>query len=123
MPLPPLVADEDFNNDIIRALKQQQPDIDIVRVIDIGLGRAKDPLILEWAASQNRILLTHDVNTMTRYANERFEAGIFMAGMIQVRRGASIRRIVEDILACLEACTLEELSTAIYFVPFPMPEG
>lgn len=42
-----LVAGEDFNNDIVRALKRRKPELDIVRVQDAGLGGADDPSVLE----------------------------------------------------------------------------
>ncbi len=34
----PLPADENFNDDIVRALLLRQPDLDIVRVQDVGLA-------------------------------------------------------------------------------------
>jgi hypothetical protein len=51
-------ADENFNNDIIRGLLRRKPDVDIVRVQDIGLSGADDPTVLEWAADEGRVLLT-----------------------------------------------------------------
>jgi len=32
-----LAADENFNNDIIRGLLRRKPDLDIVRIQDVGL--------------------------------------------------------------------------------------
>lgn len=32
-----LAADENFNNDIIRGLLRHKPDLDIVRIQDVGL--------------------------------------------------------------------------------------
>ena len=61
-------ADENFNNDILRALLRRSPELDIVRAQDVGLGGTDDQHILECAASQGRIILTHDVNTMTAHA-------------------------------------------------------
>ncbi len=66
-----LLADENFNNDIVRGLSRRKPDIDILRLQDIGLSGASDPTVLEWAAKENRVLLTHDVTTITKHAYER----------------------------------------------------
>ncbi len=63
-----LVADENFNNMIVRGLLRVKPDLDIVRIQDVGLFSADDPTVLEWAANEDRILLTHDVTTITKYA-------------------------------------------------------
>ena len=60
------VADENFNNDILRGVWRRNPSVDIVRVQDIGLSGADDATVLEWAAQQNRIVLTHDVTTSAR---------------------------------------------------------
>jgi hypothetical protein len=66
-----LAADENFNNDIVRGVRRRNPAVDIVRVQDAELSAADDPTILEWAAQSGRVLLTHDVATMTRHAYDR----------------------------------------------------
>ena len=61
-----LAADEDFNNVILRGARRRNADLDIVRVQDVsGLPGADDATVLEWAAREDRVLFTHDVNTMT----------------------------------------------------------
>src|SRR5438874_2281576 len=70
-----LAADENFNNDILRGIQRRDPTADIVRIQEAGLSGADDPTVLEWAAQEGRVLLTHDVATMTRYAYERVRAG------------------------------------------------
>jgi predicted nuclease of predicted toxin-antitoxin system len=62
------LADENFNNDIVRALWRKDPRIDIIRTQDAGLIGIDDDALLAWAAEQERVLLTHDVSTMTACA-------------------------------------------------------
>lgn len=38
-----LLADENFSGDTLRGLFRRQPDLDIVRVQDVGLSGADDP--------------------------------------------------------------------------------
>ncbi len=64
------LADENFDNHILEGVRRENPDIDVVRVQDTEIYEADDPIVLEWAAKENRILLTHDVRTMSRYAYE-----------------------------------------------------
>jgi hypothetical protein len=45
-----LLADENFNNNIVRGVRLREPDIDFVRVQDVGLSGADDPSVLEWVA-------------------------------------------------------------------------
>ncbi len=99
-------ADENFNNDIVRGLLRHKRDLDIVRVQDAGLSGVDDPTVLEWTAQQNRILLTQDVTTITKYAYERVRAGKRMPGVFEVSRYASIGAVIEDILLLAE-CSLE----------------
>ncbi len=70
------LADENFNNQIVRGILRQNQDIEIVRVQDVGLKGANDPDVLSWAAQEGRIVLTHDVATMITFAYERIDAGL-----------------------------------------------
>jgi hypothetical protein len=101
-----LVADENFNNDIVRGLLRRKPELDIVRIQDVGLSGADDPTLLEWAAQEGRVLLTHDVTTITRYAYERVKVGQSMPGVFEVSRAVPVGRAIEDILLLAE-CSLD----------------
>jgi uncharacterized protein DUF5615 len=79
-----LIADENFNGAMIRGLMRIIPGLDLVRVQDVGLSGTEDPTILEWAASQNRILLSHDIRTVPPHAYERLSTGKRMAGVFIV---------------------------------------
>jgi len=97
-----LTVDENFNNDIVRGLLRRKSDLDIVRVQDVGLSGADDPTILKWAAQERRILLTHDVSTITRYVYERASAGKLMPGVFEVGRSVPIGVAIGDILLLAE---------------------
>ncbi|MBA2447710.1 MAG: DUF5615 family PIN-like protein [Chloroflexi bacterium] len=77
-----LLSDENFNGDIVDGLLRRNPRLDLVRVQDVGLAEAKDPAILDWAAREGRVLLTHDVRTMSRFAYERVRRGERMPGLV-----------------------------------------
>ena len=87
-----LATDEDFNNRIVRGLMRRQPDLDVVRVQDAGLAGKSDKDVLAWAASEGRILITHDVTTMIQTAYERVAAGLPMPGVFEVSQDISIGR-------------------------------
>lgn len=72
------LTDEDFQGGVVRALRHQRADLDVVRVQEVGLMGQPDSVILEWAAQHQRVLLTHDVNTMTKEAYARATAGLPM---------------------------------------------
>jgi hypothetical protein len=77
------LADENFDGDIIAGVRPQCPEIDIVQVQDLRLTRADNPAILAWAADAGRLLLTHDVATITGDAYERAGAGLPMPGLVE----------------------------------------
>jgi hypothetical protein len=112
-----LLADENFHGDILRGLLRAEPKLDILRVQDTALYQATDPVVLEWAAKEDRILLTHDVQTMTKHAYDRIRAGISMPGVIEVRDDLSIGQAIEEILIALFASKPGELANRITYIP------
>jgi predicted nuclease of predicted toxin-antitoxin system len=78
------LSDENFNRDILRGLFRNRPIFDVVRVQDIGLCGIADQRILEWAANNDRVVLTHDRDTMPNTAFERVKAGLPMPGLFLV---------------------------------------
>lgn len=101
-----LAADENFNNDIIRGLFRRKSDVDLVRVQDVGLSGADDPTILEWAARQRRVLVTHNVSTLSKHGYERLATGRPMPRVFEVGTALSMGRAIEDLVLIVE-CSLE----------------
>src|SRR4051812_11931244 len=112
-----LATDENFNNSILRGLLRRRPDLDIIRVQDAGLSGADDPIVLDWAANEGRVLLTHDAATITKYAFERINAGKNMPGVFEVNRSISVGSAIEDLLL-LAMCSFEnEWEGQIRYLP------
>ena len=87
------LADEDLDGRVLvvcaNLAKAYELQIDVVRVQDVGLMGASDPSILQWAARNNRVVLTHDRRTMVPYAWDRLAVGLPMAGVVLVRSSQS----------------------------------
>ena len=111
------LADENFSGDIIEGLLARLPELDIARVQDIHLSGADDPAILEWAAQEGRILLTHDVSTVTAFAYERVRGGLAMPGVFEVPRGVSVRQAIEDLLLVAQASLPGEWDGQVRYLP------
>src|SRR6266545_5796554 len=103
-----LVADENFNNDILRGLLRRDPSLDIVRIQDVGLTRAPDSVVLEWAVQENRVLLTHDRNTITKFAYQR---------VMEVDRSVPIKIAIDDILLLAVASDTGQWQGQIVYLP------
>jgi len=93
-----LLSDENFNGEIVRGLVRAQPDLDVVRVQDIGLLGAVDPRILTRAAENNRVLLTHDRATIPAFAYDRVRAGEPMPGVFVVDDRTAVGQAIDDLL-------------------------
>lgn len=111
------LADENFNNDVVRGVRRRVPGVDIVRVQDVGLSGADDPAVLAWAAGKGRLLLTHDVRAITAYARERVQTSQAMPGVIEIGRGVPMAVAIED-LVLLAECSLDgEWEGQILYLP------
>ena len=66
-----ILADQNFNGKILRGLKLRIPEIDCTTTYEIGFEKYTDPELLEWAAEQNRVILTHDAKTFPFFAYEK----------------------------------------------------
>jgi hypothetical protein len=113
----PLAFDENFNNDILRALRRQAPNLELLRVQDVGLSGHDDPTVLNWAAQERRVLFSHDVSTMTRYAYERVQAGQSMPGLFEVGRDVPLAKAIEDILLIAECSVEGEWEGQVRYLP------
>lgn len=110
-------ADENFDNDIVRGLRRRNHEIDIARIQDTDLLGADDPTLLEWAAREARVFLTHDAATFTDHAYDRVRKGLPMPGVIQIKSGTLPGQPIEDILLLAE-CSLEgELEGKVLYLP------
>ncbi len=69
-------------------LKWRHPGLDVVRVVDVGLGGKPDLEVLEWAAREGRVVVSRDRATLSAEAARRVSEGRPMPGLILLRRGA-----------------------------------
>ena len=111
------LADENFNLAILRGLLRRNPQIDIARVQDVGLSGAEDIRVLNWAASNNRIVLTHDLRTMPDFAYECIAKSETMLGVIVMRPDIKPGTAIDDILLILECLSSQELENSVLRLP------
>ena len=112
-----LAADEDFNNDILRGLFRRLPNLDLVRVQDEQLSGAGDVTVLEWAAQENRVLLSHDVSTITKHAFDRITAKDPMPGVFEVPQSLSVGDAIKDLVLIAECSEPGEWEGQVRYLP------
>jgi hypothetical protein len=114
-----LASDADVHGEIIRGLRRRLPEIDVVRAQDALPEGTPDPEVLAWAATENRILVTNDRNTMVGFAYQRVASGEPVPGLIVTTNEQSIGSAIADILLIAEYMPEEEIrEQVVVFLPF-----
>ncbi len=98
-----LLSDENLNGDIIRGLFLRQPNLDLIRVQDVGLIEVEDPAILNWAAEEQSIILTHDRATMP--------------GMFVINDRMPIRQAIDELLLLIDFTEQAEWKGVVWYLP------
>lgn len=111
-----LLADENFNGDAVDGVLARRPELDLFRVQDVGLSGVDDPGVLDWAAANNRILLTHDKATVPDHANDRVRDGRPMPGVFVAHR-MTVRDIIEEVLILDAASEMAEWADQVIYLP------
>jgi hypothetical protein len=111
------LADENFNNDILRGFQRRIASVDMVRVQDTQLIGAPDPLVLAWAATEQRVLLSHDLATLIGAAYERIARGEPVAGVIVVQQTLSIGKAIEELVLIAECSSSDDWNDLVVYVP------
>jgi predicted nuclease of predicted toxin-antitoxin system len=112
-----LLTDENFNGDIVRGLLLRDPEMDIVRVQDVGLAGADDPEILAWASRNNRIVMTHDCATFADHAFERLVAGEEMTGVFLLNDRLPIGQAIQELLLMATCSEQTEWNNRVVYLP------
>jgi hypothetical protein len=112
-----LLLDENLDRRILRGLKLRISQLDCLTVQEINLRGVSDPLILAWAAEQQRVLVTHDVNTIPRYAYERINAEEGMTGVMVIPEDLAIGTAIEELAIVIECCEMDEFINQVRYLP------
>jgi hypothetical protein len=73
--------------------------------------------LLVWATENQRILVTHDVNTIPKYAYARVRASQPMPGVIVIPEDLAVGKAIEELATLIECCEPEELNRQVKYLP------
>lgn len=117
MSRPRYLADNDLNDAIVVGTRRREPAAEFARLRDLGLVTWSDAEVLEFAAAENWIVVSHDVNTMRDAAYNRLKAGLVMHGLLLASQRSSMSSIIESLLLIWAASEAEEWTGQIEFLP------
>jgi len=111
------LADENFNNDILRGIWRRIPDVRFTRVQDTEIAGADDPRVLEYAAEQGYIVLSHDVNTLRGYFYDRIIAEQPAPGLFLVHKQTPIGEVIDALELIILASDESDWQGQVTYVP------
>jgi hypothetical protein len=98
-------------------VRQREPGIDLASAAESGLEGVGDPEVLERAAREGRILVSHDRRAMLSHFRARVEAGKSSAGLFVVSQGAPIGLVVGAIVLAWSATEPSEWQDQVHHLP------
>src|SRR4051794_5349941 len=104
-----LLIDENLDRRILRGVLVTLPDLDCVIAQQVGLTGMEDPDLLAWAAEHDRILVTHDLKTIPKFAYARLKDGKVMPGIIAIPKYLTIGDAIAELLIVIECSDNNEL--------------
>lgn len=112
-----LLVDEHIARKLVQGLLRKEPRLDVVRVQEVGLRRALDPDILEWAASEGRVLVTFDVKTVPAAAYSRAAEGQHMPGVFAITESTPLGVVIEQLLVLAIVSLPNEWEGQVVYLP------
>ena len=109
-------ADADLRVPIIKGLKRREPSVDFATAHAAGLAGLDDHAVLAHAASNGRVLVSHDVSTMpegfSRFIRERRSPGVIL-----ISQELSYREAIEGLLRVWANTKAEDWENVLSFLP------
>ena len=102
----------------MHAVHLMAPEIEITTVVREGLSSAADGEILEYTWLYRWLLISHDVNTMKLFAEQRIANGQEVHGLFLVPQNRTTRSIAESLVLIWSASEFEEWRNRIVYLPF-----
>ena len=110
-------ADNDLKFAIVKAVRRREPSVEFVSAQQSQLDGIDDPEVLERAAADGRVLVSHDRRTMLRHFHDRLKAGKSSPGLLIVAQDAPIADVVEALVILSAVADPEDLRDQAFHVP------
>jgi len=118
MTRPRFLADHDLNEHLVTGVVRLHPEIEFVRVRDVGLADASDLDVLGYASRMSLCVVSHDVNTMTAAVAATIGSGGSFPGLFMVRQTTPVRVAIESLVLVWSASDQDEWRNQVVFLPF-----
>lgn len=118
------VADENFQNAIIRGLLRQSPAFDVVRAQDVPeISGQDDSTVLRFATADGRVVVTHDLSTMIPAMQEQMRVESGCAPIVLVPDSLPVSAAIADLLV-LDGCAAgADWAAGVIYIPLRRSRG
>jgi hypothetical protein len=111
------LADADLDYAIVQGIRRREPAIDFKSANDAGLEGLPDDGVLEVAAVEQRLLVSHDKRTMPVHFAARIKSGRRSPGVLLALPRATVGDIVDSLLIIWSSSREEEWTDQIHYLP------
>jgi hypothetical protein len=111
------LADADLNYAIVQGVRLREPSIDFKAANDAGVEGLSDPEVLELAAREGRVLVSHDKSTMPVHFAARAASGLRSPGVLLALPSTTVSEIIESLLIIWSASRETEWTDQIHYLP------
>jgi hypothetical protein len=105
-------ADADLDEDIVTGLRRREPVVDFQTATEAGLRGLDDQQVLERAAEEQRVLVSHDRKTMPHHFAD-FILRKRSPGLVIISQKVSTVAAIEELLLIWTACEAEQWTNRI----------
>ena len=110
-------ADNDLKKAIVQGVWRREPAVDFRSAQSAGLDSVRDPDVLQRAAVEGRILISHDVSTMPPSFEQFIGSGNRSPGLFLVPQGAGAGGVIESLLLVWLASEASEWENRLVWLP------
>src|SRR5947207_2497738 len=107
------LADADLNEGIVAGCLRREPTMDFLSANEAKLEGVPDPEVLSLAAEQNRILVSHDFQTMPRHFGDFLRVRGFSPGVLLVPQYLPIGEAIDELVLIWSASDTGEWENRI----------
>ena len=111
------LADADLDYAIVSGCLRREPAMDFRSANDAKLEGVPDPKVLALAAEQDRILVSHDFQTMPQPFGEFLEIRGSSPGVFLVKQSTRVGDVIDELVLVWAASDADEWRSRILEIP------
>lgn len=111
------LADADLDFAIVEGVRRREPSADFKSAIEAVLEGLADPDVLELAAAEGGILVSHDTSTIPVHFAARLRSGLPNPGVLLGFQSSPVGDIVESLLVIWSASSESDWADQIHYLP------